>query len=86
MPRCGEACQAFSGGHLRFEREPDVAAIHAGLECGLLGEKLPHTQMVSLGPTIEGAHSPDERVHIPSVARFWDALNRSLPKMAAAVD
>lgn len=58
-----------------------VSVIHAGLETGLLGEKYPHLQMVSFGPTIKGAHSPDERVHIPSVARFYDLLKLLLRKL-----
>lgn len=62
-------------------REPEVTAVHAGLECGLLGEKIPGLDMVSFGPQIEGAHSPDERVHIPSVARFWRALGRVLAEL-----
>ena len=57
---------------------PEVTAVHAGLECGLLGEKVPGMDMISFGPQIEGAHSPDERVHIPSVERFWRALARTL--------
>lgn len=60
-----------------------VTAIHAGLECGLLGEKIPGLDMVSFGPTIEGAHSPDERAHIPSVGRFWEALTRVLDRLSA---
>jgi dipeptidase D len=55
-------------------KEPEVTAVHAGLECGLLGEKVPGMDMISFGPQIEGAHSPDERVHIESVERFWNAL------------
>ena len=51
-----------------------IQVIHAGLECGLLGKKAPHWDMISFGPTIQGAHSPDERVNIPSVARFWRFL------------
>jgi dipeptidase D len=62
--------------------EPHVAAIHAGLECGLLGERKPGLDMVSFGPCIEGAHSPDERVNVPSVGRFWDALGRVLEKLS----
>ena len=64
-------------------RPPKVTAIHAGLECGLLGDKVPGLDMVSFGPTIVGAHSPAERVHIPSVGRFWDALVRVLDRLAA---
>ena len=60
--------------HGMFGREPVVEAIHAGLECGILGEKFPGMDMVSLGPTIHGAHSPDERVNIPTVKRYWDYL------------
>lgn len=58
-----------------------VSVIHAGLETGLLGEKYPHLQMVSFGPTIKGAHSPDERAHIPSVTRFYDLLKLLLRKL-----
>jgi len=49
----------------------EVKAVHAGLECGLLGEKAPGIDMLSIGPTIHGAHSPDERVSIPSTERFY---------------
>jgi dipeptidase D len=54
-----------------FDSNPEVLAIHAGLECGLIGEKYPDMDMISFGPTIKGAHSPDERLHIPSVTKFW---------------
>lgn len=54
-----------------FETDPEVKAIHAGLECGLFLEKYPKLDMVSFGPTIKGAHSPDERLHIESVNKFW---------------
>jgi dipeptidase D len=63
--------------------EPEVTAIHAGLECGLLGEKKPGLDMVSFGPQIEGAHSPDERVNVPSVERFWRALGMTLRRLAS---
>jgi dipeptidase D len=55
-----------------FEQEPDVKAIHAGLECGLIGDKYPGMDMISYGPTIKGAHSPDERIQIETVTKFWD--------------
>ncbi len=55
-----------------FGKEPEVLAIHAGLECGLVGAIYPGMDMVSFGPTIKGAHSPDERLEISSVAKFWD--------------
>jgi len=57
-----------------YGREPAVKAIHAGLECGVIGEKYPGIDMVSFGPTIEGAHSPRERVEIATVQRFWNLL------------
>nr|WP_321451890.1 aminoacyl-histidine dipeptidase [uncultured Carboxylicivirga sp.] len=57
-----------------FEKEPLVRAIHAGLECGLFLEKYPGMDMVSFGPTIKGAHSPDERINIETVQKFWKHL------------
>jgi dipeptidase D len=51
--------------------EPDVLAVHAGLECGLIGEKYPEMDMISYGPELQGVHSPDERIHIQSVEKFW---------------
>ena len=57
-----------------FEKPIKVRAIHAGLECGLFLEKFPHLDMVSTGPTILGAHSPDERVEIAGVEKFWELL------------
>jgi len=57
-----------------FYEEPKIKAIHAGLECGLFLEKYPGLDMISFGPTIKGAHSPDERLHIASVAKFWVLL------------
>ncbi|WP_242135092.1 aminoacyl-histidine dipeptidase [Aestuariivivens marinum] len=50
---------------------PHVAACHAGLECGILGQNYPDMDMISFGPNIKGAHSPDERVQISSVQKFW---------------
>jgi dipeptidase D len=67
----------------RWGKEPHVTAIHAGLECGLLGERVPGLDMVSFGPQIEGAHSPDERVHVPSVERFWGALGEVLDRLSS---
>lgn len=57
-----------------FNKEPDVKAIHAGLECGLFLTKYPEMDMISFGPTIKGAHSPDERMEIETVKMFWDLL------------
>ncbi|AYN68497.1 aminoacyl-histidine dipeptidase [Euzebyella marina] len=57
-----------------FNEEPKVVACHAGLECGILGKNYPEMDMISFGPTIMGAHSPDERVSISSVQKFWKFL------------
>jgi len=57
-----------------FGKKPIVRSIHAGLECGLFLEKYPHLDMVSFGPTIKGAHSPDERLDIHSTEKFWKHL------------
>ena len=57
-----------------FGEKPIVRSIHAGLECGLFLEKYPDLDMVSFGPTIKGAHSPDERINIATVQKFWDHL------------
>lgn len=57
-----------------FGTEAQVKAIHAGLECGLFLSKYPTLDMISFGPTLRGVHSPDERMHIPSVAKFWQHL------------
>lgn len=57
-----------------FGTESKVRAIHAGLECGLFLEKYPHLEMVSFGPTLRGVHSPDERLEISTVDKFWKLL------------
>jgi dipeptidase D len=64
-----------------FSQEPKVLAIHAGLECGLIGAIYPGMDMVSFGPTIKGAHSPDERLEIKSVIKFWELLLDVLQKI-----
>ncbi len=64
-----------------FKTEPIVRAIHAGLECGLFLEKYPDLDMVSFGPTIRGAHSPDERINIETVRKFWDLLIHVLQRV-----
>ncbi|MGS2763735.1 aminoacyl-histidine dipeptidase [Sinomicrobium sp. M5D2P9] len=61
-----------------FDEKPDVAACHAGLECGILGQNYPEMDMVSFGPTIRGAHSPDEKANITSVKKFWKFLKEIL--------
>jgi dipeptidase D len=62
----------------RFGNIPEIKAIHAGLECGLLGGVYPGLDMISFGPTIRYPHSPDEKVHIGSVQKFWDFLVETL--------
>ncbi|MCB0659609.1 MAG: aminoacyl-histidine dipeptidase [Saprospiraceae bacterium] len=57
-----------------FKSDPKVVACHAGLECGIIGSKVPGLDMISFGPTIKGAHSPDEKVNITSVEKFWTLL------------
>jgi len=62
--------------------EPEVGAIHAGLECGLIGEMVPGMDMISIGPQIEFPHSPNERVHVASVGRFYELLTETLKELA----
>ena len=57
-----------------FKKEPIVRGIHAGLECGLFSERYPQLDMVSFGPTLRFVHTPDERLHIPTVQMVWDHL------------
>ena len=61
---------------------PEVKAIHAGLECGIIGKKVPRMDMISFGPIIEFPHSPDERVHIESVGRCYRLLTATLKELA----
>jgi dipeptidase D len=65
-----------------FQKEPEVGAVHAGLECGIIGEKFPGMDMISFGPTIEHPHSPEERVHTGSVEKFWEFLTGLLVELA----
>ena len=66
-----------------FGKEPQVMAIHAGLECGILSGAYPHWDMVSMGPTLLSPHSPDERAYIPSVQKVWDFLQKVLVNIPA---
>lgn len=61
-----------------FNNVPRVVACHAGLECGIIGSHYPAMEMISFGPTIKGAHSPDERASISSTERFWQLLKDTL--------
>ena len=57
-----------------YGTEPTIIGIHAGLECGLFAERYPHLDMLSIGPTMRGVHSPDERLHIPSVGKVYNLV------------
>jgi dipeptidase D len=70
--------------HELFQSEPEIKAIHAGLECGILGDRSPGLDMISFGPTILGAHSPDEKVEIKTVDKFYTLLKRILEEIAEA--
>ena len=66
-----------------FGKDPVVRGIHAGLECGLFSERYPNLDMVSFGPTLRFVHTPDERLHIPTVQMVWDhllAILRQIPQ------
>ena len=64
-----------------FGEQPHVNACHAGLECGILGNHYPDMEMISFGPNIRGAHSPDEKVQISSVQKFWKYLLETLKRI-----
>ncbi len=65
-----------------FKAEPEIKAIHAGLECGLLSAKYPGMDLISFGPTIQGAHSPDEKVYVPAVEKFYKLVKGILENLA----
>jgi dipeptidase D len=68
-----------------FSAQPEIIAYHAGLECGILGTNYPDRDMISFGPTIQRAHSPDERASISSTQKFWKFLLeilKNIPKKA----
>ena len=65
-----------------FGNEPRVRSIHAGLECGLFLKKYPYLDMVSFGPTLRDVHSPDEKIHIPSVDKFWKLILETLKNVS----
>jgi dipeptidase D len=64
--------------HRMFNKTPEVKVIHAGLECGIIGDVYKGLDMISFGPTISFPHSPDEKVHIASVGKFWEFLTETL--------
>ncbi len=64
-----------------FGKDAEVVAVHAGLECGIIGEKFPGMEMISFGPTMRNPHSPEERVHVGSVEAFWKFLASALAEL-----
>lgn len=64
-----------------FNKENRVQVIHAGLECGVIGALRPHMDLVSFGPTLRSPHTPNERCHIPSVAKYWDFVKTILERI-----
>ncbi|MCW0483309.1 aminoacyl-histidine dipeptidase [Gaoshiqia sediminis] len=69
--------------HEKYGKVPEIKAIHAGLECGILGGTYPHWDMISFGPTIRFPHSPDEKVNIATVGKFWNFLVETLKNIPA---
>ncbi|UZJ42375.1 aminoacyl-histidine dipeptidase [Prosthecochloris sp. SCSIO W1101] len=67
-----------------FGKPPEIKAVHAGLECGIIGSTYPELDMISFGPTIRYPHSPDEKVHIASVGKFWNFLVEALENVPEA--
>ncbi len=65
----------------RYQEEADVNACHAGLECGIIGKNYPGMEMISFGPNIHGAHSPDEKVQVSSVQKYWEFLLETLKRI-----
>jgi dipeptidase D len=78
LQRC---CEVYRGS---YGQEPGVRAIHAGLECAVIGDLCPDMDMISLGPTTENAHSPSERLHVPSLSHLWDFLVALLQSLSQA--
>jgi dipeptidase D len=79
-----EVLQVVKAVHAKvLGEDPVVEAVHAGLECGIIGEMIPGMDMISFGPQIEYPHSPDERVKVDSVERFYDLLTAVLEELAA---
>ena len=64
-----------------FGQPPKIDAIHAGLECGILSETYPHLEIVSFGPNVKGAHSPEEALQISSTQKFWKYLTAVLAEL-----
>jgi dipeptidase D len=69
--------------HVRLTgKEPEIKAVHAGLECGIIGEKFPGMDMISFGPNLRNPHSPDEKAEIGSIERFYNLISATLGALA----
>jgi dipeptidase D len=75
LAKAGEAYRSVAG------REPEIKAVHAGLECGIIKDKFPEMDMISIGPDIRGAHSPSEKVNVRSVGEFWQVFVRLIESL-----
>ena len=64
-----------------YGHDPEILILHAGLECGIFAEAVPDMDMVSIGPDMQGIHSPNEKLNIPSVERSWEFLLRVLAEV-----
>jgi dipeptidase D len=84
MPEAGIVKLMSSLYEEMYHEKPHVNACHAGLECGIIGTNYPGMEMISFGPNIRGAHSPDEKVQISSVQKFWEYLLETLKRTPAA--
>jgi len=65
-----------------YDKKPVVEVIHAGLECGIIGDKYPGMDMISIGPTLKYPHSPDEKIHVGTVGKVWDFIAELLKELA----
>ena len=68
LKKCAEVYEGM------FNKKPVIEIIHAGLECGIIGSKYPRMDMISFGPTIKFPHSPDEKIHVGTIAQVWDFM------------
>ena len=64
-----------------FNREPVVETTHGGLECGVIGNRIPGMDMISFGPTIKEPHSPDEKIHVGDIGKVWDFMQALLEEL-----
>jgi dipeptidase D len=77
LARCRQVYGRLTG------KSPEIRAIHAGLECAVIGGRYPGMDMISMGPTTENAHSPSERLNLPSLMKLWDFLKALLASLGS---